>query len=65
MKIKEEILTRIKPDKGLREKLAKEMGKTEHTIYLWMWGNSEMLTMAKSLKIIAEHTGIDVNNLLS
>lgn len=65
MKIKEELLTKLKPDKELRRKLAKEMGKSEHTIYLWMWANEEKLTMAKSLKVISEHTGIDVNNLLS
>lgn len=65
MKIKDEVLTKIKPDKELRAKLASELGRSEHTIYMWLWGNSEMLTMAKALKVISDHTGIAVDNLLS
>ena len=64
MKIKSEVLTRIKEDKDLREKLAAKMGRTVHTVYLWMWGNSDNLTKYEALQVISDHTGLTVENLL-
>ena len=64
MKIKSEILTTLKEDKDLREKLAQKMGRTVHTVYLWLWGNSDNLTKYEALQVISEHTGLPVENLL-
>lgn len=64
-KIKSEVLTQITPDLELREKLAKKMRRSKHTIYLWLWGNSDNLTKIEALQTIAEHTGINVENLIN
>jgi len=65
MKINPEVLEVIKGDKELREKLAKKMKRSQHTIYMWMWGNSDNLTKADALREISEHTGINIDLLIN
>ena len=65
MKINPDIIEDIKGDKDLREKLAKKMKRSEHTIYMWMWGNSDNLTKADALQVISEHTGINIDLLIT
>ena len=65
MKINSEILETIKSDKLLRDKLAKRMKKSPHTIYMWMWGNSDNLTKVDALTEISDHTGISIDMLIS
>lgn len=65
MEVNREILEGLKTDKQLRQKLAKKMKKSEHTIYMWMWGNSDNLTKADALQCISDHTGIAIEVLIS
>ena len=65
MKITSEIMENLKSDKDLRDKLAKKMKKSPHTIYMWLWGNSDNLTKADALQVISEHTGTPVNMLIN
>ena len=65
MKINPDIIEDIKGDKDLREKLAKKMKRSKHTIYMWMWGNSDNLTKADALQVISEHTGINIDLLIT
>ena len=65
MKVNSEILETLKGDKQLREKLASKMKKSQHTIYMWMWGNSDNLTKADALQCISDHTGIAIEVLIS
>ena len=41
------------------------MKKSPHTIYMWLWGNSDNLTKADALQVISEHTGTPVNMLIN
>ena len=65
MKINSEIAESLKKDKILRSKLAKKMNKSESTIYRWLWGNSDNLTKADALQVISEHTGINIDLLIT
>ena len=65
MKINPDIIEDIKGDKDLREKLAKKMKRSKYTIYRWMWGNSDNLTKADALQVISEHTGINIDLLIT
>lgn len=64
MKVNSEILEVIKDDRVLRTKLAKVVGKSPHTVYMWLWGKSENLLRLDALECISDHTRIPVENLI-
>lgn len=51
-------------DQGIKERIAEATGVTASTVYRWINANSKELTLAASLKIIREETGLDDSLIL-
>ena len=64
MKITKEALDAIRNDSDLRAKLMLADSKSEYTIKRWIEENDEKLTMPKYTSVIAEHTGLSLEQIL-
>ena len=64
MKIKAEIIEKIKGNLGLRNQLIELMGVTRGTIYNWLEDNDDNLTKAAPLKLIADHYNMTPDEIL-
>jgi hypothetical protein len=65
IKLKDEVVTNIRSNLRLKNRLALELDKSQITIQRYLDKNSDLLTTATALKIISEETGLEQSNLLS
>lgn len=64
MNISKKALQLIKGDSDLRAKLMLVDGKSESTIARWLRIKSNQLTMPSYTKVISDHTGLSVSEIL-
>ncbi|PPK99040.1 hypothetical protein SAMN05444682_115107 [Parapedobacter indicus] len=64
IKLRNDVVERLKRDQHLRTKLALELRRSYATIQRYVNDNSELLTTATALRIISEELGIDRSDLL-
>lgn len=65
MQLTERVLTEIKANKRLRNRLALELDKSGYTILRWVGQKSDSLTKATAIKIIKEETGLNESQILT
>lgn len=51
-------------DQGIKERIAEAVGVTPSTVYRWISENNKGLTLAASLKIIGNETGLTNEQML-
>lgn len=64
MKLKKEVLAKIKNSTGIRGRICAETGKSFSTVQRWVAKNDEGLTLAASLKVIREELGLTDKQIL-
>lgn len=64
MKLTQKALEAVRTNKRLRARLALALDKSDFSVQRWIKENSEMLTMAASLKVIREETGLNDEEIL-
>lgn len=64
MALTELALTKIRHDSDLRAKIMLVDSKSEYTVKRWIEGNDDELTKPKYTTVIAEHTGLELDQIL-
>lgn len=64
MQLKAEVLKGLRNNKKAKNRLALELDKSSFTIEKWIKENDQSLTLAASLKIIREETGLTDDQIL-
>lgn len=64
MKLKGEIVKKIRRDKRLRAKMILKMDTTPSTLYRWLKTDNIMLTTAIALDIISNYLNVDSAQLI-
>lgn len=64
MQLKEEIRQQVLADDAIIFGIAKATGKKFRTVFQWLQDNSEYLTLASSLNVIKEFTGLTDSEIL-
>lgn len=58
MRIKKEVIEKIKGDKEIVARLCGSLNKSYPTIHRWLDENHELLTTASALKVLREELGL-------
>jgi len=59
MKLKVEIISKIRAEKRLRAEIVLGLNTTESTLYRWLRTNDRLLTTADCLEIIGKYFGLN------
>ena len=65
MKLREEIRQRVLSDDDMIYEIAKATNKKWRTVFLWLYGNNDKLTLAASLRVIKKYTGLTEDEILT